>query len=47
MGRHSYVSMEIFNDYLAAYYQAAATHLDERGAPIVDWLIDQVDTDDG
>ena len=47
MGRRSYVSTEVFDDYLGAYYQAATTHLDGRGAPIVDWLADQVDADDG
>jgi len=29
---------ESLDDYLQAYYQAAQTHLDERGQPIVRWL---------
>jgi hypothetical protein len=26
--------------YIQAYYFAAKTHMDERGAPIVSWLTD-------
>lgn len=29
---------ELLNRYLENYYQAAKTHLDERGAPVVNWL---------
>jgi DNA-binding transcriptional MerR regulator len=29
---------EVLGGYLAAYHQAAQSHLDERGAPLVDWL---------
>jgi DNA-binding transcriptional MerR regulator len=38
MSRNGHVSAEIVADYLNAYYRAARTRLDERGAPIVDWL---------
>jgi DNA-binding transcriptional MerR regulator/methylmalonyl-CoA mutase cobalamin-binding subunit len=29
---------ELLSRYLSAYYQAASTQLDERGAPVVNWL---------
>jgi DNA-binding transcriptional MerR regulator len=33
-----HVPAEALRGYLAAYYQAASDHLDERGEPIVTWL---------
>lgn len=32
------VSTDVLYGYLEAYHQAAEAHLDERGAPIVNWL---------
>jgi hypothetical protein len=37
LGNHQLPS-EMLYDYLNVYRQAANTHLDERGAPVVDWL---------
>jgi DNA-binding transcriptional MerR regulator len=36
--------VELADDYLTAYHQAAAAHLGERGAPILDWLAQRIDT---
>jgi DNA-binding transcriptional MerR regulator len=33
---------DLLQGYLNAYYQAAKSHLDERGAPILDWLVQVV-----
>jgi DNA-binding transcriptional MerR regulator len=38
-----HVPVETLDDYLDAYYQAAQKHLDERGAPIVNWLSRRVE----
>lgn len=38
-----YVPVEILDDYLGVYYQAAKKRLDERGAPIVAWLSERID----
>lgn len=37
------VSMETLSSYLEAYHQAAEAHLDERGAPILDWLSGRIE----
>jgi hypothetical protein len=34
---------DLLAGYLSAYHQATRAHLDERGAPIVNWLAEQVD----
>jgi len=34
---------ELLTGYLTAYHQATVAYLDERGAPIVNWLAEQVD----
>jgi DNA-binding transcriptional MerR regulator/methylmalonyl-CoA mutase cobalamin-binding subunit len=33
-------------NYLGVYYQAARAHMDERGAPIINWLTEQIDVDE-
>lgn len=38
-----YVPIEVLDDYLGAYYQAAKKLLDERGATIVAWLAGRID----
>jgi DNA-binding transcriptional MerR regulator len=47
MARNGHVTAETMEGYLGAYLQAARIHLDERGAPIVDWLSGRVDVDNG
>jgi hypothetical protein len=47
MSRNGHVTAETMNGYLSAYLQAAKMHLDERGAPIVDWLSRRIDSGDG
>ncbi len=37
LGNHQ-LPGEMLYDYLNIYRQAANAHLDERGAPVVDWL---------
>lgn len=34
---------ELLTGYLSAYHRAAKTYMDERGAPIVNWLAKQID----
>jgi MerR family transcriptional regulator, light-induced transcriptional regulator len=43
MSRNGHVSTEIVESYLNAYHQAAKTRLDERGAPIINWLSRRID----
>jgi len=43
MSRNGHVSAEIVESYLNAYHQAAKTRLDERGAPIINWLSRRID----
>ncbi|MBU1879858.1 MAG: cobalamin B12-binding domain-containing protein [Chloroflexi bacterium] len=43
MGGDLTVSPGLLAGFLQAYYHAAQAHLDERGAPVVDWLARQVD----
>jgi hypothetical protein len=38
LNREGYVLADALDDYLSDYHQAAQTHLDERGAPILNWL---------
>lgn len=35
---------DLLHRYLSAYYQAAKTHLTERGAPVVTWLAQLIET---
>ena len=37
LGNHRLPS-ELLYDYLGVYRRAAKAHLDERGAPVIDWL---------
>lgn len=37
LGNHR-LPRELLYDYLDVYHQAAEAHLDERGAPVIDWL---------
>ena len=46
MTRNGHVTAETMEGYLSAYLQAAKTHLDERGAPIVDWLSSRINVGD-
>jgi len=41
------LSSELLYDYLDVYRQAANVHLDERGAPVVDWLARAVESGSG
>ena len=43
MSRNGHITAETMDSYLGVYLQAARIHLDERGAPIVDWLSGRVD----
>ncbi|MDY7078566.1 MAG: MerR family transcriptional regulator [Chloroflexota bacterium] len=43
MGRNGHSPAEALESYLGAYLQAAKTHLDERGAPIIEWLSGRID----
>ena len=47
MTRNGRVTTETMNGYLSAYLQAAKMHLDERGAPIVEWLSSRIDFGNG
>jgi DNA-binding transcriptional MerR regulator len=46
MTRNGHVA-DTMDGYLSAYLQAARMHLDERGAPIVEWLSGWIDLGDG
>jgi hypothetical protein len=43
MSRNGHVTAVAMDGYLSAYLQAAKTHLDERAAPIIEWLSGWVD----
>ncbi len=47
MSRNGHVTAEAMDGYLSAYLQAAKTHLDERGASIVEWLSGRIDSNNG
>lgn len=42
LNNDGYAPAKILDDYLGAYYQTARKRLDERGAPIVNWLSGRV-----
>jgi methanogenic corrinoid protein MtbC1 len=46
-GDHMQVPSEMLRGYLEAYHGAAAEYLDERGAPIIDWLDERLGSDGG
>jgi DNA-binding transcriptional MerR regulator len=47
MSRNGHVTAKTMDGYLGAYLQAAKAHLDERGAPIVEWLSGRIDLSNG
>jgi DNA-binding transcriptional MerR regulator len=47
LSRNGHVTAETLGGYLGAYLQAARAHLDERGAPIVEWLSSRIDVANG
>jgi hypothetical protein len=46
MGEGQAVPAAVLDDYISAYAQAAHTHLDDRGEPVLEWL-DQRNTSEG
>jgi hypothetical protein len=47
MSRYGHAPSEALDGYLGAYLRAAKIHVDERGAPIVDWLSSRIDEGNG
>jgi hypothetical protein len=46
LGRGGDEISDTLNSYLSAYYQAASESLNERGAPIIEWLARQSGVDE-